>query len=97
MTIVLFAVIAATAFCNWMTVETLTTVPEGGGSGGAGVAGPLSAVRQTINIAMTSAARIKCFIGTETGEANRRPAVNRADDCGLASAEWETKHDRYEC
>src|SRR5438093_6124604 len=38
-TIVVFDDIEETAACNWLSVETLTMIPDGGGSGGAGRAG----------------------------------------------------------
>src|SRR2546428_1206772 len=38
-TIVVFDDIDETAACNWLSVETLTIGPDGGGSGGAGRAG----------------------------------------------------------
>src|SRR5438034_11590684 len=46
--IVVFDEIEETAACNWLSVETLMIVPDGGGSGGAGRAG--AAVEDTASV-----------------------------------------------
>ena len=72
-TIVVFEAMEATAFCSCATVDTLTIVPVGGGSGTGGNAGPATAAVGIVSISASKPA-----FETMSSGASKAPATWRA-------------------